>query len=212
MHRIPAVISAAVLLAGFAASTAHAQGVFSPATYAVSAATGDVTGGGAGTFVGPSVPSSAATLTLSATGGSVNDIGGTITEALTGVDATIIAGSNTTTITGATGVLTVASGDLVYFSDTTLGTAATTYPGLTVSDLEFNFTASTDPTVTGGTTIAPGIVVGGSFGADFGDAPDGVVTVNYSSAVPEPGMVSMLVGLVVTGTGLGLRRLRRRAV
>jgi hypothetical protein len=208
MHRIPSILSAAVLLAGFTASTAHAQiGTFSSATVTISMGTGDVLGFGAGSFVG--IVNSGATLTLSGTGGAATDIFGTITEPLTGVDATIIAGADTTTITGATGTLTIGPTDQVSFSDTTLGITSTTYPGLKVTELSFLFTASPPPAVIGGTTLSPGIVVGGIMGVTSSGS-DGAVAVTFAP-VPEPGTVSMLVGLAVTGTGLGLRRLRRRA-
>jgi hypothetical protein len=86
-------------------------------------------------------------------------------------------------------------------------------------DFDFTFVGTPTPTVIGTTTIVGGVsVTTGTYGSDFGtggflsgELPDGtgngVVHVSVLP-VPEPGTVSLLAGLAVVGSGLGLRRRR----
>jgi hypothetical protein len=206
LHRIASVTSAVVLFSGLAAATAHAQtGVFSDATFTVDAA-GDVTGTGLGTFL-INGTSTVASFTAIATGGSITEVPGVIDDPLTNVSFNISAAPNTILTAGGTGDLIVTSGDLVSFTSSTLGgPPLVTYPGLTLSSIGFTFTATPTPTVSGGTSPTPGVILGGTLNG-FGGT-DGVVTASF---VPEPGTVAMLVGMAVAGTGLGLRRRRRTA-
>jgi hypothetical protein len=87
-------------------------------------------------------------------------------------------------------------------------------------DFDFTFVGTPSPTVIGTTTIVGGVpVTVGVYGSNFGtggffdgDLPDGtgngVIHVSVLS-VPEPGTVSLLAGLAVVGSGLGLRRRRK---
>jgi hypothetical protein len=204
LFRISTVTAAtAALMTCFTLTAAQAQtGIFSPATFSVTT-TGDVsaTGGVGSTFLYNG--SSPATLTLTSTGGSITEAANVITDALTGVDVTITAGANVTTVTGATGDMTI-NGDLVSFDAATLGT--TTSPYGPVTDLSFSFTAAPTPAITGTTVVTgpPPVIINGTFTSTFGGT-DGVVNTSY---VPEPGVVSLLAGLAVAGTGFRLRRRR----
>lgn len=204
MLRFATVTTAAALLVGLSLGMAQAQtGIYSPATFTVGTS-GSVTASGFGspTYIVNGIPASA-TLSLSGTSTGISEAAGIIDDSLTGVDVTITAGANVTTITGATGNLIV-NGDLVSFNDATIGASSSPYGSVT--SLSFNFTSSTTPAITGTTVVAgpPPVIINGTFTSSF-TGNNGVVSASY---VPEPGVVSLLAGLAVVGTSLGLRRRR----
>lgn len=100
--------------------------------------------------------------------------------------------------------------------------ASSNTPFLFGGDLDFTFTGTPTASVVGTTSIVNGIpVITGSYASNFGTGsflprilpiPDGTGNgVVHLALVPEPGTVSLLAGLAVTGSGFVLRRRRRAA-
>jgi hypothetical protein len=175
----------ALLLAGLGLQQAHAQVVtFTDIDYSL---TGTAFAGTNGSD------------TVTATAGTAVEALGIITDPLTNVSFVGPVGSYTIDLTGGTGNLDIISGVASFTLD-----PGYTVTGGPVSGLDFTFIPSS-ATVTGSTSIVGGVsVTTGSL-----DPFTGSQSVTNVTLVPEPGTVSLLAGLAVVGSGLGLRRRRK---
>jgi hypothetical protein len=218
LRTLVSVGSAVALLGGFTAGQAHAQFAdFSGGSFTVAA--GDVAATAtpvsfefdSGPFTGQMV---AATLTLVATkSGAALQSGPLISESLASFTETITADA---LFHGSTNLLTVSetgpSADLALTAIDASPLSFVTLAGSlgTATSGFFTFTGPISFTTAFTTTATP-TVTGGNLNSFSSVAASGSGGFTASSAVPEPGTLSMLVGIAVTGTGFGLRRMRRRA-
>jgi len=180
------VVSGALLLAGLGLQQANAQVItFTDIDYAL-----------AGTaFTGTNGSD-----TVAATAGTAVEALGQITDPLTNFSFTGPVGPYTITLTGGSGDLNIIGGVASFSLD----------PGYTVTGgpltgLDLTFTPSPSPTVTGTTTVVGGVSVTTGVLSSF----TGSASVTNVTLTPEPGTLSLLAGLAVVGSGLGLRRRRR---
>jgi hypothetical protein len=160
-----------------------------------------------------------AVLTLSATdSGGLSSSGGVVVEDLKNLTASFTAD---TPISGHTNLLTFSETgpfmglDSVTFTPKPWNVAISDTGGFQFTSDFFTFggndaysimfVTNTKPTVSGTSLTSPisGVAGNGGFYADI-VTPKGI-------AVPEPGPVSLLMGIAVTGSGFAVRRMRRRA-
>lgn len=221
LRKVTTIVSSALLVAGLGLQQAGAQ------TYLSSVVSYGLTGTGfsASDAVGGDPLQG---ISLSGTAGSATGALGLITDPLSGI--TLSGGPLAGTVTNGSGVLTISAG--VASFTLTSGIYTPTVPGNTITDFGFTFDPSTIGFVGGGTTtVVGGVSVTTGDLVDFtgsasvtdlelfnptppgGGPPTGTPPPPGfpPSFVPEPGMVSLLGGLAVVGSGLGLRR-RRRSV
>jgi len=114
----------------------------------------------------------------------------------------------TTPVDGQTDLVTIAASSGILEYDSVTSTATVDFGSLTLTSGLYGFTGPNDFTFNFVPVSAP--TVSASVLQDFsGTSGSGVGTITSAvTGVPEPGMISMLVGLAVTGSGLALRRRR----
>jgi hypothetical protein len=174
----------ALLLSGLSLQQANAQVVtFTDIAYSQAGAT----------FTGTNGPD-----TVSATAGTAVEALGVITDPLTNFSFVGPVGGYTIDLTGGTGDLNIVAGVASFTLD-----PGYTVTGGPVSALDLTFIPSST-TVTGTTTVVGGVsITTGTL------TYTGSQSVTNVTLVPEPGTVSLLAGLAVVGSGLGLRRRRK---
>jgi hypothetical protein len=197
LRTLASVASGALLLVGIGMEQAGAQ------TYTLT----DIVYSQAG----PAFTGTNGSDAVAATAGTASSVGGVISDPLTNFSFTgPLPGGPTISLTGGSGTLSII-GSIASMTLNLSGATVTGLPvGTTLTDLDLQFTPSSTPGFVGGgttTTVGPVTITSGTL-TPFGDSAS-VTHVVLSSAVPEPGMVSLLAGLAVVGSGFGLRRRRK---